>query len=182
MSGPATWDALKDSLAFLWELCFPDLCMDKTCLCSALQQNGKDNAARLSPAVSSLLVIPLCYTSSSSEILLLCQTQTSRCGLGLAVLLKQLLYPHGDTSLLFCRPQRTLPACILLGVLVWERIFWRELRGSRLAWEHGSSPDLVTSLEWENVGLSAISGMQTRCWRPHWDFPSTSEACCPTPV
>lgn len=104
------------------------------------------NAARLSPAVSSLLVIPLCYTSSSAEILPLCQTQTPCCGLGLAVLLGQLLYPQGDiidmdtsqswyphvSSLLLCRPQRTLPVCSLLGVLVWERIFWRELRGSGL--------------------------------------------------
>lgn len=28
VSGPATWDAPKDSLAFLCELCFPDLCVD----------------------------------------------------------------------------------------------------------------------------------------------------------
>lgn len=69
--------------AFLCELCFPDLCMDKTCLCSVLQQSGENNSAGLSPAVSSLLVIPLCYTSSSFEILLLCQTQTPCCGAGI---------------------------------------------------------------------------------------------------
>lgn len=42
----------------------------------------EDNATRLSPAVSSLLVIPLCYTSSSSEILL-CQNQCPCCGAGI---------------------------------------------------------------------------------------------------
>ena len=43
-----------------------------------------------------------------------------------------------DLSDLLWAPKDTVPSCHLLGVVMWERGFWREHRGSRLgvrAWE-----------------------------------------------
>lgn len=48
-----------------------------------------------------------------------------------------------DLSGLLRTPKDTMPSCNLLGVVMWEKGFWRKLRGSRLGSEHESSPDLV---------------------------------------
>ena len=107
-----------------------------------LQQRGE----QCSQAVTCSHLVFLCATASSSyEILLLCQTQTPchgaelRLQLGLrhAVLssssyILMMILSYTDLFDLLRAPKDTVPSCNLLGVVMWEKGFWRELRGSRL--------------------------------------------------
>lgn len=156
----------KTPWPFVYELCFPDLCMDKTCFCLVLQWSGKT-------------MQPGCHLQSAACWLFLCATpaaalKSSCCarpklpavvlGLGHAVLWRQKLYPHDDTSLIFWRPQSTLPVCSPRVCLCGKGYFgessgaldWGECMGVALIWS-----SLWNGKMWD---FSATSRMQARCW------------------